>query len=319
MALRTRKTVIFAKVETTYGTDAAPTGGANAIQVSNPKLSPLQGQDIERNLVTHALGQQPTIKVGAHVMLDFEVEASGSGTPGTAPAYGPLLRGCGMGETITLDTSAVYAPLSSGHESLTLHFYMDGNRHVLLGARGTFSLSISPKEIPRYKFSFAGLWADPAAVALPTPESRLQPDWPAWAMAPGPQPGGRSRPRRAWPQSIARPPGVQRLWRGGAAGRRPPRPSWAKSTPQPHRGPWCSIGWRAAPPASEPCWLRGGGAKGAMAGLGGAGSADAKAQERLAGVITGTTAARRISPPAWSTTSLASPTRCWCSSLWWRG
>ncbi len=34
----TRKTAILAKIETTYGTDAAPTGAANALLISNQSV-----------------------------------------------------------------------------------------------------------------------------------------------------------------------------------------------------------------------------------------------------------------------------------------
>ena len=38
-----RQTVVLAKVETTYNTDAVPTGGANAIEVRNFTSKPLAG------------------------------------------------------------------------------------------------------------------------------------------------------------------------------------------------------------------------------------------------------------------------------------
>ena len=44
------------------------------------------------------------------VEVTFEVEMAGSGTAGTAPAFGPLLKACGNSETIVTDTSVTYAP-----------------------------------------------------------------------------------------------------------------------------------------------------------------------------------------------------------------
>ena len=162
--------VILAKVETTEGTDAVPTGGANAILIGEPTITPMAGGTVERNLVKQFLGADPAIHVDTHVMVEFAVEIAGSGTVAVAPAYGPLLRGCGFAETITPTTGPVeYDPVSTGEESLSIYFNADGTRHALLGARGNVTLAFPPNDVPRFNFTFQGLWVAPAAQALPTP------------------------------------------------------------------------------------------------------------------------------------------------------
>ena len=131
-----RKTVILSKIETTYGTDSEPVA-ANAVKASNIDIRPLEGNEESRDFQTAALGAQPTIPVGVYQMVSFDVELGGGGAAGTAPGYGPLLRACGMAETITEDTSAVYEPVSDTGDSATLYINLDGNLHVLTGARGT--------------------------------------------------------------------------------------------------------------------------------------------------------------------------------------
>lgn len=170
MALKFRKKVILAKIETTYGTDATPTGAANAILVHDVSITPMQGDVISRDLVRPTLGNDQQIHVGTHVAIEFDVEAAGAGAAGTAPAYGPILRACGLAETVNAGTDVQYDPVSTGEEAATIYFHLDGQKHALTGARGSFSLRLDPKGIPYLHFSLLGLWVDPATAADPTPD-----------------------------------------------------------------------------------------------------------------------------------------------------
>lgn len=170
MALKFRKRVILAKIESSYGTDSTPTGAANAILVHDLQIRPLIADTVSRDLVRPTLGNDLAIHVGSHVGVEFNVELAGAGAAGTAPAYGPLLRGCAMAQTVNSGVSVVYEPVSSGEESLTIYFHLDGQKHVLTGARGTWSFALTPNGIPRMRFSFLGLWNDPGSAADPTPD-----------------------------------------------------------------------------------------------------------------------------------------------------
>lgn len=152
-----RNKAILVKLETTYGTDAVPTGAANAMQVTNFRPEPLLGQDVSRDLILPHMGHQGVILTGNYGRVAFDVELAGSGTAGTAPAWGPLLRACGMAEAIEAGVEVVYNPISSGHEAASIYYLQDGIRHVLLGARGTFTLNIQPSQIPRISFTLTGL------------------------------------------------------------------------------------------------------------------------------------------------------------------
>lgn len=170
MSQLTRKRIILAKIETTYGTDPTPTGAANAIVVRNnidPK--PLNADMVSRGLVRSYLGASDQLVAGQHSMIDFEVELQGSGTAGTAPAYGPLLRACGLSETVSVGTKVDYKPVSTGFESVTIYFNMDGVQHKMTGCRGTVQFDMTAKQIPFMKFSFVGLYNGPTDTALPTP------------------------------------------------------------------------------------------------------------------------------------------------------
>lgn len=168
MALKSRRTVLLAKIETVYGTDAAPTGAANAILVRNVTLTPMEAQMADRTLVRPYLGGFEQLPGSISAMLECEVELAGSGAAGTSPAYGALLRGCAMSETVNAGTSVIYAPVSGGEESLTLYFYLDGILHKVLGARGSVSVKLAANEIPVYSFKFTGLYVPVTDAALPS-------------------------------------------------------------------------------------------------------------------------------------------------------
>jgi hypothetical protein len=165
----TRRRLILAKIESTYGTDSTPSGASNAILVRNLEIQPLVADTVNRDLVRPYMGQADQLLAQTRVEVTFEVELAGSGTAGTAPAYGPVLRSCGLSETLVTSTSATYAPESSGFESSTIYYHEDGIRHKLTGCRGTFDISAEVGAIPSIAFSLTGIYNAPTDETLPTP------------------------------------------------------------------------------------------------------------------------------------------------------
>lgn len=164
-----RKKVLLAKIEGTYGTDSTPTGGDDAMLVANVTVQPFQSETVQRETVQPYLGARGIFHVGQRVMLEFDVELAGGGAVDTPPPYGPLLRACGLDETINASTSVVYAPVSESFESVTIHFHQDGSKHAVVGARGTCSLRLNVKQLPYVHFAMTGLYVAPAAASDPTP------------------------------------------------------------------------------------------------------------------------------------------------------
>lgn len=159
---------VLAKLEGTYGTDSTPTGLANAVQLVDVTLTPMAGSEAERGLMLPYMGHQGVILTGTHVGLQASVELVSSGEPGTPPPYGALLRACGMHETITVDTDVVYNPVSRSFESAVIYYNLDGVRHILLGARGSLTLSLVPSQIPRIALNLLGLSGTITDTELPT-------------------------------------------------------------------------------------------------------------------------------------------------------
>jgi hypothetical protein len=153
-----RNTVILAKVETTAGADALPTGAANAILVSDFSITPLEAQNIDRNLVRGYFGASEQLVGPASVKVSFSVELAGSGTAATAPAWGVLLQGCAAGEGLLVTPNRVeYSPVSAALKTLTIYYYDDGVLHKLLGVMGDVTISAKIGERPMLKFDFVGL------------------------------------------------------------------------------------------------------------------------------------------------------------------
>ena len=151
-----RRLAILNKIETTYGTNSTP-GAVNAIVGTNVSFTPLEAEEIGRDLHLPHMGHQGVILTGQYAKIEFDVEIAGAGAAGTVPKYGSLLRACGMAEVVTAGTSVVYSIIEDAAESSTLLFISDKVQHVLLGCRGTFSMSFEPKQIPKFRFSMTGL------------------------------------------------------------------------------------------------------------------------------------------------------------------
>lgn len=168
MPRNVRNQVILAKIESTYGTDPTPTGAANAMLASKPKITPLQANNVDRDLVRPYFGGSEQLVGTRNVQCEFEVEIVGSGTLGTAPAFGPLLRCCALAETLIAVTRVDYTPITNNQESVTLYWYDDGVLHKLTGARGTVKLGMVAGDRPSLMFSIQGLFSTPTANAAPS-------------------------------------------------------------------------------------------------------------------------------------------------------
>lgn len=168
-----RNSVVLAKVETTYGTDAAPTGAANAILVSNLNVNPLNASNVDRDLVRAYFGGSEQLIGSAYVECSMDVEFQHSGTSGTAAAWDPLLQACGFAAGSVLATPARVEHLLeadySALKSLTIYYYDDGVLHKLTGARGSFSVNLNVGERPVFSFRFLGLDGGVTAVANAAP------------------------------------------------------------------------------------------------------------------------------------------------------
>jgi hypothetical protein len=153
-----KNTLIAAAVQSALGTDAAPTGAANAILVSDMSLTPLDAQNIDRALVRGFFGGSEQLVGPGSVKLSYSVELAGSGTAGTAPPIGKLLQGCAVGEgNLSTPARTEYTPVSTGLKALTQYYYDDGVLHKLLDSMGDVTITAKVGERPLAKFDWIGL------------------------------------------------------------------------------------------------------------------------------------------------------------------
>lgn len=163
-----RNTVVLLKSEVTYGTDPTPTGGSNAMLVSNLSINPFNVTAVDRDLIRSYLGASESLLGSRYVEMSFDVELTGSATVAVAPAWGPALLACAMAETLTAVTRADYTPVSSAFGSCTIYWYDDGLLHKAVGARGAPMFKLNINQRPVMSFKFLGLYSTPTVVSNPS-------------------------------------------------------------------------------------------------------------------------------------------------------
>ena len=172
-------TAILFKAETTIGTDAAPTGSADAVLVTDFTVTPLDTNNVDRQFVRPYFGGYSKLVGPASVKCSFSVEMGGSGTAATAPQWGDMMIACAHAEALLTTPSRVeYTPVSSSLKTATIYYYDDGVLHKLLGCMGNPKLSSPVGDRPKLSFDFIGLDGGISAAVLPTV------DFTAWKIPP---------------------------------------------------------------------------------------------------------------------------------------
>lgn len=167
--IKWKSKIVLVKAEgATYATDAVPTGAANAVLLTDVELSPMEGEDVSRNLELPYLGSQEEIPTALRVTMSGSFELVGSGQLGVAPIWSPLIRAMGVAEVVTATTKVEYTPVSDNHESFSFYFYIGATLHKFLGARGTGVLTLNAQGVPVIRGTWTGLFLTPAEGVRPT-------------------------------------------------------------------------------------------------------------------------------------------------------
>lgn len=163
-----KKRAILAKIESSYGVDPTATGAVNAVLGRITGWKPQEVVYASRaDLAIPAMGQFASKTAYQRAEIDLEIEITGASGAGVAPPYGPLLRACGLSETISAGVSVTYAPISAAHESVAIYGNIDGIQQKLLGLRASLGIVYRNEEIPFYRLRGIGLYALPTDTALP--------------------------------------------------------------------------------------------------------------------------------------------------------
>lgn len=172
MSRLARRIALQAHVEATYG--AGLTGSqtwSNALQIP-PLERPrhrIERMNEPANYYTPFLGAADELPGPRVQEIQFTVDLAASGTAGTAPPIGPLLRACQFAETVTAGARVEYTPVSEPGESLTIRYWEDGHAYIARGCRGTVSLDITAFKRPTATFTFRGFDTAGGEAAALTP------------------------------------------------------------------------------------------------------------------------------------------------------
>ncbi len=172
--IKWKSKIILVKAEgaDSYAVDANPTGAANAMLLTNVTFQPMVSDGVSRSLELPKMGAQEEVPTGLRATLSGSFELVGSGTPGVAPAWSPLLRALGVVEIITPETTpgsgkVEYLPITDDHDSVTGYMQIGATRHVLLGGRGTGTITMNAQGIPVCQFTLTFIFVQPTETARP--------------------------------------------------------------------------------------------------------------------------------------------------------
>lgn len=166
--LRKKNQLLLAEIELTYDTDPVPVAAADSILAIDPIIKEII-EPSRRPAQVASLSRLPSVDGSKFSEVTFKVELKGSGTAGTMPRIGPLLRACSFDQTIVSAVSVTYEPTSTTQESVTLYFFIDGRRHVVTGAVGDVKFVFEAGTFPMLEFTMRGRYLASTLVALPTP------------------------------------------------------------------------------------------------------------------------------------------------------
>lgn len=166
MPLIRRKSVLAAKIESTSGTAESLAAADAAFNVFDLTISPTIAMTARPSQGSFShLPAVPELR-GATCTFRTEVYGSGSGgVPGWASTFLPA---CGW-----TDTAGTFSPKAemagANVKTITIGAYIDGNRMLLRGCAGTFTMTFETGKIASINWTFTGIWQGQSAVALLTP------------------------------------------------------------------------------------------------------------------------------------------------------
>jgi hypothetical protein len=155
-------------MESTYGVDPTPTA-ADAIITSGLQREPYGGPVVSRDTDRAGLGSRQQINTSPMTSHQWQTEMMGTGTLGTPPNYGKILRACGFAEVIDAGVDVQYSPISANYESVAAYYDRDGERQRSFGCRADGGLEFVAGQIPKFNFTLTGFYQRPIASALVTP------------------------------------------------------------------------------------------------------------------------------------------------------
>lgn len=137
MGLSSKRRILLAKIEGSYGVDSVPTGADNALLVTNLDGSPMEAETTERNLIRPYFGQAEKLMTQINSKVTFEIELGGhsGGVIGAIPKINDIIRACGfVGSQQTLAITSLVQTGGVATATIGAHTYKVGNKATISGA-----------------------------------------------------------------------------------------------------------------------------------------------------------------------------------------
>ncbi|WP_417656189.1 hypothetical protein [Pseudidiomarina aestuarii] len=171
MSRKTKKRLLLAALAATgaYGEDHIIDNAVTpiAMQTMGLEVTPIEATEIDREFDNGRPGNNKFLVVGKHCKVTFSVELTGGGGATQPANYSSLLQACGFSETVGLDDVTYARIINNTEKDITLHAYIDGVNHKVLGARGTYKHVAKVGEVPKIEFEFTGLFGGLAGENIP--------------------------------------------------------------------------------------------------------------------------------------------------------
>lgn len=180
-----RKAAVF-KIETTEGTDAAPTGLANAVRTINYQPTFMDAEQRVRAIDKAYMGANPVAHYAFKRGASFGVEMAGSGTATGVPAWMILNQMCGfaagtVGASSVVQNGSTGAIPSMTHWAAFLDEINSANSFLFkcVGGKSTLGFRIADDEIPAFSYGYMGRppanLAEEGAMLVPTIAGQAEP------------------------------------------------------------------------------------------------------------------------------------------------
>ena len=173
--MKTRRSIIAAKIESVEGTAEALTVAEAGIMCLSPKFEADFKMYDRSNVMLGTLSKLQSVAGTKSGKISFQAELKGTGVAYSAvvkPAIGMYLRACSMSETVVTTAGSetvTYLPASSGAPSLTIWVYVDGIVQKLKGCRGTAKIDAKIGEAFIVSFDFTGVYDGVADLGMISP------------------------------------------------------------------------------------------------------------------------------------------------------
>ncbi len=170
-----RLRALLLKLEDTEGTDAAPTGALNALQIINGQ-GQIESDRLAREIDKPHFTARPFVNTRRRATLSGSVELLGAAQVGDPAPIDALLR-CGAHAYTQLDdggepavpTGAEYNPVSNGVPSATGWFYHGGEVMKVTGARAALTrITLAINDFAKAEFQIQGSVSAVAEAPQPT-------------------------------------------------------------------------------------------------------------------------------------------------------